>query len=303
MAWTERFDYVPIVDRKVLKLPDDARVAVWVIVNIEEWDIYHPMARTVLPPPGGGINPPPDVPNYSWYDYGLRVGADRDRLHHRLGVVGVRTNPLLLSLGRLVLGFAVGGRRRPRPCTSPSCRRRSTAAGWAVLPDRDRRRHRDLDDRRRLGGHRLAHLDRSGRGTGRDHVGAHAAAAGEPAVVRQARRPRRTREVLQRVVPPGTTSTANWTRSPTWPGRTAGQDPRVVGAPRAMGASGAGGRVRDRHLHPAERDRDDHLLLADDPDRYGFSTPRAPGLRRARRDLPGRAAGRADASTGSADGG
>ncbi len=74
MAWTERFDYVPIVDRKVMKLPDRARVAVWVIVNIEEWDIHRPMARTVLPPPGGGTNPPPDVPNYSWYDYGLRVG-------------------------------------------------------------------------------------------------------------------------------------------------------------------------------------------------------------------------------------
>ena len=77
MAWTERFDYVPIVDRKVMKLPDGACVAVWVIVNIEEWDIHHPMARTVLPPPGGGTNPPPDVPNYSWYDYGLRVGLWR----------------------------------------------------------------------------------------------------------------------------------------------------------------------------------------------------------------------------------
>jgi allantoinase len=77
MAWTERYDYVPIVDRKVMKLPNGARVAVWVIVNIEEWDIHNPMARTVLPPPGGGTNPPPDVPNYSWYDYGLRVGVWR----------------------------------------------------------------------------------------------------------------------------------------------------------------------------------------------------------------------------------
>ena len=42
MAWTERFDYLPIVDRKPLKLPDGARVAVWVIVNIEEWDIHQP---------------------------------------------------------------------------------------------------------------------------------------------------------------------------------------------------------------------------------------------------------------------
>ncbi len=77
MAWTERYEYSPIVDRKPMKLPGGARVAVWVIVNIEEWDINHPMARTILPPPGGGTNPPPDVPNYSWFDYGLRVGVWR----------------------------------------------------------------------------------------------------------------------------------------------------------------------------------------------------------------------------------
>ena len=36
----ERFDYSPIVDRKPLRLPDGARVAVWVIPNIEHfvWD-------------------------------------------------------------------------------------------------------------------------------------------------------------------------------------------------------------------------------------------------------------------------
>ncbi len=34
-----RADYLPIVDRRPLKLPDNARVAVWVIINVEEWDI------------------------------------------------------------------------------------------------------------------------------------------------------------------------------------------------------------------------------------------------------------------------
>jgi allantoinase len=77
MAWAERYDYSPIVDRKPMKLPRGARVAVWTIVNIEEWDIAHPMARTVLPPPGGGTNPVPDVPNFSWFEYGLRVGVWR----------------------------------------------------------------------------------------------------------------------------------------------------------------------------------------------------------------------------------
>ena len=71
MARTERFEYSAIVDRKPMRLPREARVAVWTIVNVEEWDITQPMARTVLPPPGGGANPIPDVPNFSWFEYGL----------------------------------------------------------------------------------------------------------------------------------------------------------------------------------------------------------------------------------------
>jgi allantoinase len=69
----ERFDYSAIVDRPPLRLPRGARLAVWTIVNVEEWDIQGPMPRTVLPPPagGGGV---PDVPNWAWHDYGMRVG-------------------------------------------------------------------------------------------------------------------------------------------------------------------------------------------------------------------------------------
>ena len=38
MLPTERIAYSPIADRPPLKLPDGARMAVWVIVNVEEWD-------------------------------------------------------------------------------------------------------------------------------------------------------------------------------------------------------------------------------------------------------------------------
>ncbi len=69
----DRIAYSAIVDRPPLKLPDGARIAVWTIVNVEEWSIERNMPRTVLPPPMG--NPLlPDVPNWAWHEYGNRVG-------------------------------------------------------------------------------------------------------------------------------------------------------------------------------------------------------------------------------------
>jgi peptidoglycan/xylan/chitin deacetylase (PgdA/CDA1 family) len=69
----ERLDYSPISQRKKLTLPGGARLAVWVIVNVEEWDINETMPRTVLTPPAGG-SPMPDIPNWAWHEYGNRVG-------------------------------------------------------------------------------------------------------------------------------------------------------------------------------------------------------------------------------------
>ena len=68
-----RADYIPIIHRKPLKLPGNARVAVWTVINVEEWDINAPMARTALPAPQG-VTVIPDIANFSWFDYGLRVG-------------------------------------------------------------------------------------------------------------------------------------------------------------------------------------------------------------------------------------
>jgi len=69
----ERIDYSPINERPPLKLPDGARLAIWVIVNVEEWDIQQTMPRSVLPPPAGSAALP-DIPNWAWHEYGNRVG-------------------------------------------------------------------------------------------------------------------------------------------------------------------------------------------------------------------------------------
>jgi peptidoglycan/xylan/chitin deacetylase (PgdA/CDA1 family) len=72
----ERAPYSAIVDRPRLKLPGGARIVVWPIVNLEVWDIARPMARQQLSPPTGQVLLP-DVPNWSWHEYGMRVGVWR----------------------------------------------------------------------------------------------------------------------------------------------------------------------------------------------------------------------------------
>ncbi len=69
----DRIPYSAIVDRPPLKLPNDGRVVVWTIVNVEEWSIERNMPRTVLPPPYGQPLQP-DLPNWAWHEYGMRVG-------------------------------------------------------------------------------------------------------------------------------------------------------------------------------------------------------------------------------------
>ena len=68
-----RLPYAPIHKRPALKLPNGARVAVWTIVNVENWSPTGPMPRAVLPPPMGQPLLP-DVPNWAWHEYGMRVG-------------------------------------------------------------------------------------------------------------------------------------------------------------------------------------------------------------------------------------
>jgi hypothetical protein len=82
----DRAAYSAIVDRTPLRLPGEARIVVWTIVNLEVWDIGKPMARQVLPAPTGQVLLP-DVPNWSWHEYGMRVGVWRFfRLFERLGI-------------------------------------------------------------------------------------------------------------------------------------------------------------------------------------------------------------------------
>jgi len=69
----ELYPYLPYNDRPKLHWPGDRKIAFWLAPNIEFYE---------LEPPSGPGRPPwfrpePDILNYSWRDYGNRVGVWR----------------------------------------------------------------------------------------------------------------------------------------------------------------------------------------------------------------------------------
>lgn len=70
----KRYKYSAIIDRPPLKLPNDARVAVWVAPNVEHYEYMPPANPHRNPWP---LKPHPDTMNYSHRDYGNRMGVWR----------------------------------------------------------------------------------------------------------------------------------------------------------------------------------------------------------------------------------
>jgi allantoinase len=67
-----RYDYSPITERPVYDWPDGKRLAVYFALNIEHFSFGEGLGHT---PTNPGVQP--DVRNFSWRDYGLRVGIWR----------------------------------------------------------------------------------------------------------------------------------------------------------------------------------------------------------------------------------
>jgi allantoinase len=111
----DRVPYDPIVGRKPFVLPNSARVAVWTIVNVENWLPDAAMPRGVLSPPMGQPLLP-DLPNWCWHEYGMRVGFWRF-----LEVLNAR---------KLRATFAVNG----SACTEyPQACQAALDAGWEFM--------------------------------------------------------------------------------------------------------------------------------------------------------------------------
>mgnify|MGYP003339962218 CR=1 FL=1 len=99
---------------------DGKRILVHLVVNVESWQFDQPMPRTIVTPPHGRETVP-DVPNFSWADYGMRAGLPRILkafAERGLFVAAERAQryamPLLEDLAR-VLGEPMMAQDRVRP--------------------------------------------------------------------------------------------------------------------------------------------------------------------------------------------
>ena len=63
-------------ERKPLPAPHGKPLIVHLVVPVEDWRFDQPMPRTILTPPHGQAHVP-DVPNWSWAEYGMRAGMPR----------------------------------------------------------------------------------------------------------------------------------------------------------------------------------------------------------------------------------
>lgn len=89
------YDYIPLPQRLPLKWPHGAKVALVLTFNLETWDLikqtdkpYYAGGPAILPDSLPGNTP--DFPNYTWREYGQRIGIWR--LFELFDELGVRAS-------------------------------------------------------------------------------------------------------------------------------------------------------------------------------------------------------------------
>jgi allantoinase len=71
-----RIPYLMSSERRPLPPFQGKRIIAHLVVNVEHWQFDAAMPRTIITPPHGRETVP-DVPNFSWADYGMRAGMPR----------------------------------------------------------------------------------------------------------------------------------------------------------------------------------------------------------------------------------
>ena len=93
-----RIPYVMASDLALLAPPNGKPIIVHLVVNVENWLFDNAMPRKILTAPHG-LEQVPDVPNYSWAEYGMRCGMPR-----LLDCFAERGLPASVSLNAGVIG-------------------------------------------------------------------------------------------------------------------------------------------------------------------------------------------------------
>ncbi len=94
----ERFDYLPIHRRPAFSWPHGKRLAVYLALNVEAYSFGEGLIEEIATP---GPGPAPDVMNWSWLEYGNRVGAWRLR-----DLFGALQLPVTLLVNSALYGHA-----------------------------------------------------------------------------------------------------------------------------------------------------------------------------------------------------
>ena len=110
------YDYVPLPERKTLKWPNGARLALMLTMNLEYWDLtkdteepYYAGGPAILPDPMPGNVA--DFSNYTWREYGQRVGIWRlIDIFDKAGVPASCTMNAKMGIERRQVIDAVNGR-------------------------------------------------------------------------------------------------------------------------------------------------------------------------------------------------
>jgi peptidoglycan/xylan/chitin deacetylase (PgdA/CDA1 family) len=88
----DRYDDSFIFERKPFRWPGNATLAIWIAPNVEVWRYDSATGQAISPNERGIV---PDVVNYAWREYGMRVGLWR--LADVLDAAGVRATVALNS--------------------------------------------------------------------------------------------------------------------------------------------------------------------------------------------------------------
>jgi peptidoglycan/xylan/chitin deacetylase (PgdA/CDA1 family) len=102
-------------DATGLTPPDGKPLIVHLVVNVEHWQFDQPMPRKIVTAPHGAESVP-DIPNYSWAEYGMRCGMPR-----LLRMLGDRGLPASTSINAGVID------------AYPQCAEAMLAAGWEFI--------------------------------------------------------------------------------------------------------------------------------------------------------------------------